>query len=336
MKKILLFASFFLLFLSNFLMAKETTGFGPLTVQTQNPLLGLFLQAPAESPHTLGSGHFRFEIQETFTNLFEREGSSNGNTLDLDMEIYKTALLFSYGLGERFEVGTKLPFLSFSGGIVDSFIQDYHNTFGFPNAGRDQVRNGRFSYNTRLSGRTYNPQKTSFGLSNLELYFKTKILDEGKWAPALSFRSTLKIPTGKKSQGLGSGTVDTQFNLALEKSYKIFHSYTNIGALFLGGMGELDSHLHNRIFTFSQSFEVQFCSIASVIAQIQGASPYFHDTDIASLDKIPLDLVIGFKGKASNEGFWEPFRWEVAFSEDLVPSGAAVDFSVHVGLGAEF
>ncbi|MBF0492504.1 MAG: DUF3187 family protein [Deltaproteobacteria bacterium] len=336
MKKILLLASLFLFLFSQPLRSEEQKGFGPLTVQTQNPLLELFLQAPSETPHTLGSGHFRFEIQETLSNIFERENAANGSTNDLDMELYKTAFSFSYGLGKRYELGIKLPFLSFSGGFLDAFIQNYHNTFGFPNAGREEVPNGRFNYSVKIPSGTYAPKKTDFGLSNIELYFKTRILDEEKWAPALSLRATLKVPTGKKSEGLGSGNPDFHFNLALEKSYKIFHSYTNLGFLFLGGMEELNSNLHRSIFSFSQSFEVQFCSVASVLAQIQGSSPYFKDTGLASLDEIPLDLVIGFKGKGNDKGPWEHFRWELAFAEDLVPSGPSVDFSLHFNLGAEF
>ena len=336
MKKSLLLASIFLLFsFSSFARAKP--GFGPLSTQSQNPLFQLFIQSPNERAGILGDKHFLFEIQETVSNIFEKEASSKGSSLDLDMELYQTNFIFSYGLGKYFETGMKLPFLSFNGGFLDSFLQGYHHTFGFPNGGREEVANGRLSYVIQdTAGHRYAPKLKAFGLGNLEFYFKTKIAEETRFFPALSLRHTFKIPTGRKSNGLGSGTPDLHFNLSLEKSYKILHSYTNIGVSFLGGMSELDAILHSKLFTFSQSFEVQFCSLASVLAQVQGTSPYFHDTGIVSLDKIPLDLVIGFKGKGNDQGKWEHFRWEVALAEDLLPSGPSVDFSAHFKFGLEF
>src|SRR4030095_1002404 len=165
---------------------------------TQNPLTLLFLSPVPESASVLERGHSRFSVAFTLSNLIERSfprGAKVG--VDLDMEVYRTGLHFAYGLLPNLEAGLELPFLSFSGGFLDSFIQNYHNAFGFPNGGRSFVPNGRFSYLLTEEGRTlYSPKQSSFGLSDVSVYLKYGFLKEGRRRPALSLRSAFKFPTG--------------------------------------------------------------------------------------------------------------------------------------------
>jgi uncharacterized protein DUF3187 len=339
MKKIFSIASLFLILLIPCLgeSLEYYPHFGPLTTRTQNPLYLLFLNHTPEAPQTLEKGHLQFSVETTVTNLLEQGLSSNGFLLDLDMELYRTAFNFSYSFHSNFETGIQIPFLSFSGGFLDEFILGYHNTFGFPNGGRDQVPNGRFRYLVSDKGKVlYSPNQSTFGLSDLNLYLKYRILEEKGKKPALSLRATFKIPTGDRGEGLGSGSPDGDINFALEKSFKRFHSYTNVGLLALGSFDPLGQFLNPVAVTFSQAFEINMTHIASVVAQIQGNSPLFHGTGISELDQIPLDLNIGFKGTGPRGGSWEHFLWEFAFAEDLIPSGPSVDFSVHFNLGAKF
>ena len=73
----------------------------------------------------------------------------------------------------------------------------------------------------------------------------------------------------------------------------------------------------------------------SLIVQLQGATPPFHDTRNKTLGGIPLDLIIGFSGNAFT-GKPTHFFWQVAFSEDLLGKGPSVDFSSYLRIGREF
>jgi hypothetical protein len=339
MKKIPLIASFILtIFSSVSARALEyDPSFGPLTSRTQNPIYLLFLNSIPESTETLPKGHFQFSIGETVSNLFNQARTSGGFVLDLDMEIHRTDLNFAYGFYPNFEVGLQLPLVNFDGGFLDGLIQDYHKLFGFPNGGRESVPNNQFTYRVSNRGQTlYSVNPQSFGLGDLSLYLKHRIFSESGKKPGVSFRITFKTPTGNRNKGLGSGSPDFHLDLALEKSYKRFHSYTNLGYLVLGPFEPLDSFVQPVAFTFSQAFEINMTHIASVVAQVQGNTPIFHGTGTNELDGIPLDLVIGFKGTGPRKGRWEHFRWEFAFSEDLLSRGPSVDFSVRFNLGARF
>jgi uncharacterized protein DUF3187 len=339
MKKAFLLASLFIFFAANRVGygLEVHPSFGPFPSRTQNPLYLLFLDGEPESTETLERGHFRFGIETVISNLIERSFPKQGVGLDLDMEIYRTALRFSYGFYTDFEAGLEIPFLSFSGGFLDGFLQDYHHAFGFPNGGRDRVPNGRFSYRVFQDGSTiYSPQKSSLGLSDFNFYLKHRFLKEEGKKPGFSLRVAFKIPTGDRHQGLGSGSTDVSLNFALEKSYRRFHSYTNVGYLGLGDFEPLNAFLNAAAVTFAQTFEFNMTSIASVIAQVQGSSPFFHGTHSPNLDRIPLDLNIGFRGTGPRKGSWRHFEWAVALGEDLIPSGPSVDFSLLFDLGAKF
>ncbi|MFO1520304.1 MAG: DUF3187 family protein [bacterium] len=339
MKKSLSIASLIVFFFfARFGFAMEYyPNFGPLKTRTQNPLYLLFLSPTPESSATLEKGHFRFSVETTLSNLIERDFPKNGVNVDMDMEVYRTALNFAYGFHPNFEAGIQLPFLSLNGGFMDGIIQGYHNLFGFPNEGRNKVPNNRYSYKITRGGKTlYSVSSQAFGFSDLNVYLKYQMMKEEGRRPGLSLRVSLKFPTGERDNGLGSGAPDFDFNLALEKSFKRLHSYTNLSYLVLGGFDPLDDYVQPLALTFSQAFEVNITHIASVVAQIKGGTPLFHDTGTPKLDRMPLDLDIGFKGTGPRKGPWRHFEWEFAVSEDLIPSGPSVDFGLRFNLGAKF
>ena len=220
---------------------------------------------------------------------------------------------------------------------MDEFIQHYHKFFGLPNGGRSAVPNNQFTFRVSNRGQTlYSVNQQALGLGDLSLYLKHRVFSESGKKPGVSFRLTMKIPTGDRGDGLGSGSPDFHLDVVLEKSYKRFHSYTNMGYLVLGPFEPMDSFVQPVAFTFTQAFEVNITHIASVVAQVQGNTPLFHGTGTEELDGIPLDLVIGFKGTGPRKSAWEHFRWEFAYSEDLLSRGPSVDFSVRFNLGARF
>ena len=212
---------------------------GPLATRTQNPLYLQFVAQPMEMATTLSKNKFAFDLSTTFTNFFDRNIKANGVGVDLDMELWRTALQANYGITHRITLGVELPFLSTSGGFLDSFVQDYHNAFGFPNAGRDDVDNGRFSFKLTRNGSTvYDADETRWGLSDIPLNFKFNFFDETKRLPALALKTSLKMPTGSFSKGTGSGKVDFAASLLSQKSLGRFHLYSQLGFTAFGGHGD--------------------------------------------------------------------------------------------------
>lgn len=325
--------------------------FGPLPVRTQNPLYLLFVGDSLDRAATLPKGDFSTSLETTFCNLFERRPFATGIGIDLDMELLRTAVNFSYGLTDRLELGVELPFLSFSGGFLDSFIQGFHNTFGLPNAGRANVDNGRFSYQiTRDGAILYETDQATLRLSDLALTQKFRLFDESKGFPAVSLKSSLKLPTGSRTQGTGSNRPDLALSFLAEKSYKRLHSYTQMGFLALGGHADLNPILKNGSFIFGQAFEFNVFEHLSFIGQVSGQSSIFSRTELPELSKIALDLTFGFTGEAPLHRKIDPsthppladslrvdkITYRFGFTEDVTSEGPSIDFSLFFNVGLEY
>ncbi len=303
---------------------------GPIALRSQNPLYLLFLSPRPERAVVLPFRQLRLSARGAYSNMFEQGTSARtGVQVDLDMELFRPSLLVEWGFWPGWEFGVELPFLHFEGGFLDAFIQDFHSTFGFPNAGREQVPNGRFRYSMSQNGKNlYQVGTEALRPSDVALHVKRQILTEGAVRPALSGTFYLKVPTGQSGQGLGSGMPDIGLNLAAEKSYKRVHAYANLGGVLLGATDlGIESFLNANLWTWMTALEVSLWSHhLSVLAQLQGDGSLFDGTDVQTLDQGNLILTIGFMGQ---EG---PWGWKVAFAEDPSGQGPAVDFTTYFEL----
>lgn len=336
-KKIIFYVLIFFIFFSFTTQAKifhlnEYHEYGPIPLQTQNPLFLLFLANPVEKTDVLHKSHFGFSLETTLSNLFEVNTPSSGDGVNLDMEILRTVFEARLGLGHKTEMGVKIPLVSYSGGFLDSFIQGYHNAFGFPNAGRETVDDNSFSYEVLKDGSSVFTGKSGFGFGDVVLFSKTKWVSEDSWYPSVSTRLSFKIPTGKASNGWGSGRVDMGASFLFQKSYKRLHSYTEAGVLVLGGHDELGDDLNSVLGSLTQSFEINVFEALSFVAQVSMTTPLFRDASVSELSQIPLDLVFGFTGerKLKNEN---KIFYKFGFSEDPLTTGPSVDFSVFANVG---
>lgn len=299
---------------------------GPIGIISQNPLYLLFLQVTPEPATTLAHRELRLTTRGNYSNLFEQGASAKtGVALDLDMELFRPSFTLQWGFLPQWEFGIELPFLHFEGGFLDEFIQDYHNFFGFPNGGRNLVPNGRFSYLITQNGMPlYAVGTVPFRPSDIVLHVKRQFLQEEGSSPAVAGTFYLKLPTGSKSAGTGSGMVDAGFNLAVQKSYKRLHGYANLGGAILGVTDfGLQDFLNTYLWNWMAAMEITAWSHhLAVIAQLQGDGSLFDGTGITDLDKGNLIFTLGLAGQ---EG---PWNWKVAFAEDPTGTGPSVDFTV--------
>lgn len=308
--------------------AQDHPSHGPFSLRSQNPLYLLFLTPRPERARVLPAGQLRLSARGPYSNMFERESNAaTGVSVDLDMELFRPSFLLEWGFARDWEFGLELPFLHFEGGFLDAFVQDFHRFFGVPNAGREQVPNGRFSYAVRQGANVlYETGTQDFQLSDVVLHVKRRFLEESHAVAALTGTLYLKLPTGKKQQGMGSGAPDIGFNLAAEKNYKRIHGYTNLGAVLLGTSDiGLDPFLNSFLWTWMVGLEVTAWSHhLGVIAQLQGDGSLFDSTGVQALDQGTLMLTIGVAGQ---EG---PWGWKVAFAEDPTGDGPTVDFTTYM------
>lgn len=322
---------------AGFFDISEYHTYGPIAARPQNPLYLLFIHNPLERVATRLQGELGFSLETSFSNIFEYNPLAAGVGVDLDMELIRTAMGTRYGLTDHVELGLEMPFLSFSGGFLDSFVQDYHSAFGFPNGGRNRVSNGRFNYQVTRDGNIlYRVDQAGFLLADMIASGKVHLRDETGVLPAVAVKGSLKLPTGSRTQGTGTNQPDFAGSLFFEKSYKRLHSYSQLGFIALGGHKNLDPILRKGGFIFGQAFEVNVTEHVSWLTQLNGQTSLFKGTGIKELNEMALDLVVGVAGELDAGYYYSPLRFEAGFAEDVLSTGPSVDFSLFFKVGMDF
>lgn len=135
-------------------------------------------------------------------------GESEGNNVVLfDGETNVLSLTATRGVGANWRLALTLPYVWHDSGTLDSFIDDWHSWFGFPDGIRDEVPRDDLRFEYRRGGeRVIDLTRNTRGIGDLRV--------AAGWSPpALSSRGLslslgAKLPTGDAAKLTGSGAVD--------------------------------------------------------------------------------------------------------------------------------
>jgi len=316
--------------------AKTYTPFGPITVRNQNPFYVQTLNLTPTRATVLPRDVLEMRIDSAYSNMFE-QGVSATNSMMEDMELWRLALHANYSPTDDLQVGIEIPFIQMWHGFLDPFIQDFHNFFGLPNAGRENWPDNEYHFLFGANGQTiYNVGSQTLNLGDIALHLKHHVVDEGRANPAVAWFFDFKLPTGQRSKGLGNGGADYGLGLAFEKSYKRLHGYLNTAYYVSGRHDQLEPYMNEAFFSYSAAIEFTILPTWSVIAQVNGGTPLLAHTGMDEWDGVPLDLIIGFRGQEEGLIFGNDLIWQAGFSEDATSSGPSVDFTAFLSIGLRF
>ena len=214
-------------------------GFGPIPITNQNPLYVLFLHPVPDNTDTEGAGKIDFDVRYTMANVNVREYSyppaHDRDRIELDMEIHKLDLVFSYGLGEQMDLELDIPFLFFRGGFLDSFVEAAEDAINAvsPNARQDWGTND-YKYFVKYDNNVLvNRDENEGGLGDVVCSLKYRLIEEESRLPSVALRTSLKLPTGSESKLLGSGAVDYSLGILAQKQYGRTCAYLNTDIVFI-------------------------------------------------------------------------------------------------------
>lgn len=303
---------FLLLFFSSIVYSFD----GPLQVKNQYPIFLHVNQPYLEKASMENSLSFSLSHSSTYT----VQNSSNW-IINLDMEITELNFRYKRIIGDFIEFGLDVPVLGFSDGFMDGFLVSYHDTFGFSGYKRNNRPSNEFLYEVRRKGNLVIEGKSGIGLGDIRLTVKQPLILTDSFN--LSVKGDLELPTGRAKRGYGNGNFDTGVSVLLDKSLSdSVMTYWNFGAVFPGDVKGYETvNLKNFIhggaaleWTLEKSF--------SLLAQIQGQSPIYPETDLLAVDRTAYLLTIGGRINAENGGF------ELSLAEDINAAGAP-DFIVN-------
>lgn len=179
----------------------------PFQIRNENPFIRIFgLPMPAEA-WTLPGGRLEVGTFLNWGNSYSDVINSRGERLIIDAEVYDLTVRARYGIKDKWEAGIEIPVVFQTGGILDNFIIDFHETFGFRAGSRTEAPKNRLLYSFNRKGvEQLKIDNSNYGLGDIRLTTGYNLYDS--YNNAVSIRASLKLPTGSSADLRGSGSTD--------------------------------------------------------------------------------------------------------------------------------
>ncbi len=311
--------------------AEEVAGtrVAPLEVRNMSPVVQLY-----GIPRMLG-GRVTIGLQNSFNievgNNFQSEDRA-GTFGFFDGESYVSTYRLRNNLGDRFEWGVEVPYMSHNGGNLDGLVDEFHELFGLPDGNRSLAPRGRLDYHISSDGIVYADfQDSRRSLGDVTAFGGMQLLESP--TSALALRGQIKFPTGEVDDLSGSGGTDVSLWAEYQRAVVMwdygFHLTLGGGLTHLGE-GDLIPHRQESWVGFGHlGLQLPLTQRLAFIAQMDAHTDIL-DTGNPLLAEGGVLGTLGGRVQMS-ERFW----LDLGLIEDL-ESESASDVIFQVKLGAEF
>jgi len=184
----------------------------PFSVRNQHPVELTVLQQAPRAAKSYASGPAVLALDTDWTShwVFPKQGKDD---LRMDGETLRTNLRVGWGLGSDWDLEVEIPLIYASGGILDGFIDGFHQFFGFPQNGRPNYPRNQYEIRAlrNVPGQgvatAYELREDELGFGDIPVHLA--------WFPvrdthgfSLGLRASMELPTGKEELGFGNGALD--------------------------------------------------------------------------------------------------------------------------------
>jgi len=301
----------------------------PLATRNQSPLVQIYGLPAAASATVLAPQQNAFSLTEDAASNNIDVSNANESLL-LDGETYRTTLRLRHGLPGGAEIGLAIPYVVQTGGFLDGFIIDWHNTFGLPQGGRKAEPRNRLLYRYQRGDST--PlllDQRSAGLGDIVLTGGWQ-LPSSSPANAFALRASLKLPTGDADKLLGSGSTDLALWLSASHRVSSISLYASAGALGMTDAKVLRDQQRHVVGFGTLGAAWGPLSWLALKLQIDGHTAFYNGTSLNELGGRSLQLNIG--GTLGRSG---GTQLDLAVGEDILVD-TAPDVVFHLALRRQF
>lgn len=302
--------SLIIISLTFFLSSPALSFEGPLQA---NNLYPIFLHADQQYLEKAGlESSISYSLSHSSTYTVQSSGQWD---IFLDMEI--TALNFRYKriIKDVAEFDMDVPLLIIGGGFMDGFLEEYHSAFGFPDYGRSARPENEFLYEVRRDDNLIIKGRSGVRLGDIRLAVKKPLIISDGFG--LSVKGDVELPVGNEKEGFGNGSIDAGIAVLLDKKITDnIMTYANLGFVFPGDVRGYEKVDLNNFVYGGAGVEAYIGKGISFLAQLQGQSQIYPETDLLAVDRDAWLLVIGGRYKTGKRSF------DLSLTEDINTSGA--------------
>lgn len=274
-------------------------------------------------PDVKAEGQAGWSFSLDLTNEFDEETSDEDHdeALRLDGETQRWTARYRRGFGSGWEASVDVPLLHAGSGGLDSAIENWHDTFGLPDGGRDDAPRNRFDYRYVRDGVTrLAVTHGDTGLGDIRLGAGRALTD------TLVARAQLKLPTGDEDilgGGNTGGAAWVDWALPMPSGSGI-EGFLSGGVSAQSKADAMPHSMQNTVIPFGAvGLGAQVFSSFRILTQFYLHAPLFDDTEIDALKRPGLQFVLGGRWC-----FTEGRCLELAFQEDPIVASSP-DFSLH-------
>jgi Protein of unknown function (DUF3187) len=249
---------------------------------------------------------------------------SLSDTLYLDdSEVLRVNLAATHDLGPRYFVSGEAWVGGSYNGFMDGFLNWYHGLFGIKFPEREERPRNRYDYFYKFpDGHVLRFARQDFGLGDLRLGIGRR--HDQRLQSVLS----LTLPTSTMGDGYRRGTI----SLSLLNTWRaplttrlVYEGSAGVG--FTPRHGPLSARQRQVFVLGTSGLRWRTTGELWSFANLFLHSPYYSGTGALALDRADFTIDFGWmiRGKSGRE-----FRF--GMSEDLLPSGPAVDANFRLGM----
>lgn len=304
----------------------------PLYSFNQSPLVQIYGLPTLGEARVLSQDEANISLRAQLANNFSIISNAT-ERLMLDGETHRYTLMTRQGLANGYEWGIELPYVSHSGGLMDNFLERWHQTFGLPNAGRQNTPSNLINYRyTRNGVDLVRVTQPTAGLGDIRLSGAVQ-LQHKPGEKTVALRGSLKLPTGESGELLGSGSTDLALWLSVapdSPSGETWNGYGGGGILLMTEGDVMPLQQRNYVAFGSAGLSRRIIPSLTFNAQLDAHSPFFTGSVYRQLSAYSVQGLLGV--------LWEfsPRKYlEMSISEDLVLT-TSPDFVFSLSLTVPF
>ncbi len=280
------------------------------------------LPVPSAGPGQRGP---RITVDWTSESVIDAAGSE---ALLLDGEILRAGLHYGWrwvGL----ELGVEVPLLFAGGGLLDSGIESWHDIFGLPNGGREQLPRDDYRYVYERNGQTVFDIDGGDSTVGDVRFSVARCLDGGG-----CLRAMVQLPVADEDELLGGGLGTAAW---YEQAYALDSTQRWTGVIAAGlsaqrAAGPLES-LQREVVPFGW-VSIGYAVTDRVDAGLQfyAHAPLYDDSELEPFSDAGGQLSFGFAFRPRGS------VWRLAVVEDLITESSpdfVIHFSVDLGRTAQ-
>jgi hypothetical protein len=264
---------------------------------------------------------FRLELAET-ASVFNDQGS--GATATMKFETLRSGMFLRYGMAERWELSLEVPVLYRSRGFMEGAIKAVEGATSGVAPDRTELEQVSYVFNLSRGGRTIaSGREGVVGLGDSTVTSKYQLLLETALVPAVSIRTSLKLPTGNAGHYYGSGNPDMGFGLAAEKGFADrWMIYVNLNGVV--PTGRIAGLALNPTISSLIAVEYLWSENFSLTAHFNYYSSPFRGVGTRTLEQAVTESVAGFSYRLTQRLLWQGYAIE---NLDFI-IGSAADVTV--------